>query len=173
MDLIAYAREHTPRLQQSEELGRLRQPLRRRPVPRHRRLASGHQCHTSLHAQIRRTGARRPTALSGPRADAHALDDSEPPGRDRPLCAAALLGADHRLPRHHVHGGRGQVRHRGEGAARALRGEGQGPHDRQDNAQGGPRSAAAPVRPHDAAGGVQQTALADRRQDAADSPEPL
>ena len=173
LDFIAHRRSHTRRIRQAEGLKGLRVALRSRIVPRHRRLAPRHERHKALHAQVRRTGTQRATAIGGKGADTYARHDCKKAGRNRQLRAAALLVAHNSVQGSHVHRHERKLHRRSRSACRTGGDTRQGLHRRHRCNKRGARSTAAAVRPYFAAGGMQQEVRLFGRQDAANNPSAL
>ena len=135
LDLVAHGGGYPRGLPPTQ--GRLGLPttLRGGSGARHRRLAPGHECHTTLQPALRWPRTR---ALHRTGADAHAGTDRPSAARDRGFPARAILGAEDRLSRCHLHGlpwtvceeggGRGATaRHRGATVHRDRCHEKEGP----------------------------------------------
>ena len=170
MDIVDDRRGHTRRIQSTERPECLRTVVLGRSVPRHRRLDTGHERHPALHPEVR---SEQPGALHRARADPHPGPHREAAAGDRPVRARALLGALHPLPRHPLHRHEGQVHQQGRGRAKFRSDTGQALHRDRRAEEERHRGPTLPLRPHLAAGGLQQEVRHERRHDLRHRPDPL
>lgn len=103
LDFVAHGRGHPRGICPSQTAGRLQAALRGGTLPRHRRLAAGHERHTAVHPEVRATGQRGRPPVHRPRTDADTGAYRTPAARNRPLPPRTLLGTDNRLPRNDIH----------------------------------------------------------------------
>ena len=105
LDLLHDRRSHPRRFCPSAPPKRLSRALRSWTLPRHWRLAPGHECHPPLHPQIWRqqSPSRSATPLHWARANPHPRHDCGAATRDSKLPTRTLLGALHHLSRCHLH----------------------------------------------------------------------
>ena len=170
MDLVAHRRRHPRRVQESAPPCRPRTPLHRRALPRHRRLDARTQRHAPLYHQIRSPG-HSPLHWEG--ADPYPRPRGEPTEGNRELRAQRLLGAEDPIPRRNVHCHREAVCLGGRGEEVARRAHPAPARNHRRGEEEGTRGSAKAVRPHVAAGGMQQKTGTLGRRDAAHHPEPI
>ena len=144
--------------------------LRGRSGARHRRLAPGHERHTTLQPALRWPRTR---ALHRTGADTHAGPDRPSAARDRGIPAGAVLGAKDGLSRRHLHGLPRTVRKEGGGRGAAACHRGAALHRDRHRQKEGARGTPEALRPDLPAGRVQSPLLALGRGDTAPDSVPL
>ena len=151
VDFVYDRRGHSRGFPKPERPGAISAALLSRTLQGHRRLDSGHERYPTLYAQIRTEPAG---ALHRQGANAHTGAHREPAERNRQLQTGTLLGAGHRLPRHHLHGHQRTVHQQGRGRAGFPNHCGKAFHRYRCAKEKGNGTAAKPLRPYLAAGGM-------------------